>query len=62
MPKTELRQSPIQLEKYIRYLESAKIIYECSRFDLKSKKSFKNENKYYLADLSLYSMRTYLIN
>lgn len=45
---------PNTVRKYIRYLESAKIIYECSRFDLKSKKSLKNENKYYLADLSLY--------
>ena len=32
---------PNTVRKYIRYLESAKIIYECNRFDLKSKKSFK---------------------
>ena len=42
------------VKKYIRHLESSKIIYECNRFDLKSKKSLKKENKYYLADLSLY--------
>ena len=32
----------------------AKILYECKRFDLKSKKSLRGEQKYYLADLSIY--------
>jgi hypothetical protein len=32
----------------------AKIIYDCSRYDMKSKKSIKGEKKYYLADLSFY--------
>jgi len=39
---------------YIQHLQHAKIIYECNRFDLKSKKAFAREQKYYLADLSLY--------
>ena len=41
------------LYKYIRIIENAKIIYKCNRFDLKSKKSLKGEQKYYLADLSI---------
>ena len=40
--------------RYIEMLEKAKIIYKCSRFDLKSKQSMKTEQKYYLADLSIY--------
>lgn len=40
--------------KYIEMLENAKIIYKCPRFDMKSKKSLKTEQKYYLADLSIY--------
>lgn len=37
----------------------AKIIYECNRFDLKSKRAIKREQKYYLADLAIYfSMNT----
>lgn len=42
------------IRNYVNYLESAKIIYECNRFDLKSKKSLKKESKYYIADLSLH--------
>ncbi|HAL18275.1 MAG TPA: ATPase [Spirochaetaceae bacterium] len=41
------------VRKYIRFLEKAKIIYECNRFDLKSKRALKREQKYYLADLSI---------
>ncbi len=40
--------------KYIKTLVDAKILYECSRFDMKSKKSLSGEKKYYLADLSFY--------
>lgn len=40
--------------KYVQALLNAKIIYDCSRYDMKSKKSIKGEKKYYLADLSLY--------
>ena len=42
------------VHKYIEMLESAKIIYKCSRFDMKSKKALKTEQKYYIADLSIY--------
>lgn len=42
------------IRNYIEILKKAKIIYECNRFDLKSKKSIMREQKYYLADLSLY--------
>ena len=42
------------VHRYIEMLENAKIIYKCPRFDLKSKKSMKTEQKYYLADLSIY--------
>lgn len=44
---------------YIEDLKKAKIIYECNRFDLKSKKSLKRDQKYYLSDLAIYfSMNT----
>ena len=42
------------LVRYIRVLLDAKILYECKRFDLKSRKSIIGEQKYYLADLSFY--------
>ena len=35
-------------------MKKAKIVYECNRFDLKSKKSLKRDQKYYLADLAIY--------
>ncbi|MDY6307557.1 MAG: ATP-binding protein [Oribacterium sp.] len=42
------------LNRYIKILEEAKIIYPCYRFDLKSRKSISGEQKYYLADLGFY--------
>lgn len=39
---------------YIEDLKKEKIIYECNRFDLKSKKSLRREQKYYLSDLAIY--------
>lgn len=48
----EIRRETVT--RYINVLLDAKIIYECSRFDLKSKKSLRGEKKYYLADLSFY--------
>ncbi len=48
---------PIQretLDRYIKILVDAKIIYPCRRFDLKSRKSIAGEQKYYLADLGFY--------
>ncbi len=41
------------LLRYIQCLVDAKILYKCDRFDLKSKRMFKSDKKYYLADLSL---------
>lgn len=46
--------SEATIARYIRALLDAKIIYECQRFDMKSKKSLCGEKKYYLADLSFY--------
>lgn len=45
------------VSRYVKILTDAKILYECSRFDLKSKKSLSGEKKYYLADLSFYFLR-----
>lgn len=42
------------LDRYIKALTDAKILYECKRFDMKSKKSLRGQKKYYLADMSLY--------
>ena len=42
------------LTRYIKALVDAKVLYECDRFDLKSKKSLSGEKKYYLGDLSFY--------
>ena len=42
------------LSNYIQTLVDAKILYECSRFDMKSKKSLSGEKKYYVSDLSFY--------
>ena len=42
------------LNSYIQVLLDAKILYECTRFDLKSKKSLMGDRKYYLADSSFY--------
>lgn len=42
------------LSRYIDILKDAKILYECDRFDLKSKRSISGEQKYYLSDLGLY--------
>lgn len=42
------------ITKYIEILVSAKILYQCDRFDMKSKRSLKGEKKYYLADSSFY--------
>lgn len=40
--------------RYIETLVDAKILYECKRFDMKSKKALSGEQKYYVADLSFY--------
>lgn len=46
--------SAATVSKYIKALVDAKIIYECPRFDMKSKKSLHSEKKYYLADLGFF--------
>lgn len=43
--------SKATVSRYVQALLDAKIIYECSRYDMKS---IKGEKKYYLADLSFY--------
>lgn len=55
----ELKKNGISISRqtitrYINALLDAKVLYECKRFDVKSKRSLKGEKKYYLADLSLY--------
>ncbi|MBQ3334370.1 MAG: ATP-binding protein [Eubacteriaceae bacterium] len=42
------------LTRYIRALVDAQVLYECDRFDMKSRKSIAGEKKYYLSDLSFY--------
>ena len=44
----------LTLSKYIQALVDAKVLYECDRFDMKSRKSLAGEKKYYLSDLSFY--------
>lgn len=45
------------LNRYIQVLLDAKILCECNRFDMKSKKSIAGEKKYYLSDLGFYYAR-----
>ena len=40
--------------RYIKTLVDAKILYECKRFDMKSKRALSGKQKYYVADLSFY--------
>lgn len=49
--------SEATIARYIKALLDAKILCECSRFDMKSKKSLSGEKKYYLADLSFYYVK-----
>ena len=46
--------SEATIARYIKALLDAKILYECPRFDMKSKKSLSGEKKYYLADTIFY--------
>ena len=51
--------SEATVDKYVNTLVDAKILYECNRFDMKSKRSIRGDRKYYLSDLSFYfSMNT----
>ena len=42
------------VSRYVQILLDSKVIYECPRFDMKSKRSLQGEKKYYLSDLSFY--------
>lgn len=42
------------VKRYIDALIAAKVLCECDRFDMKSRKSLQGEKKYYLSDLSFY--------
>lgn len=42
------------LHRYVEVLKDAKILYECQRFDLKSRRALSGEQKYYLSDLGFY--------
>lgn len=52
--KNGLNIARATVSKYISVLVNAKILYECDRFDMKSKRALKGEKKYYLSDLSFY--------
>ena len=45
------------IASYIQTLVDAKVLYRCPRFDLKSRKSLRGEEKYYLADPGIYFAR-----
>ena len=54
LEKGGVKITRLTVEKYIRALVDAKILYECSRFDVKSKKVLSGEKKYYVSDLSFF--------
>lgn len=54
LKKEQIAVTPQTVTRYLEILESAKIIYSCPRFDLRSKKALSGEQKYYLADLGIY--------
>lgn len=54
MRKNGMQIGKATVSRYIKALVDAKILYECSRFDVKSKRALSGEKKYYLSDLSFY--------
>lgn len=54
LEKVDLSVQRATLKRYIDALVNAKILYQCDRFDMKSKKALSGEKKYYLADTSFY--------
>ena len=52
--KNGMRISRETLVRYVNALKDAKILCECDRFDLKSRKSLQGEKKFYLSDLGFY--------
>ena len=51
LEKGGMRITRETLVRYVDVLKDAKILYECERFDLKSRKSLQGEKKFYLSDL-----------
>lgn len=56
LEKTSIHIKRETLNRYITILKDAKILYECNRFDLKSRRSIGGEQKFYLSDLGFYFM------
>lgn len=54
LEKSGTRMKLDTLERYVRILVDAKVLCECERFDLKSRRSIRGERKYYLSDLGFY--------
>ena len=54
LEKNNYKISQSTIQRNIEILKNAKIICECNRFDMKSKRILAGEKKYYLADLSIY--------
>jgi hypothetical protein len=54
LEKVGLSVQRATLKRYIDALVNAKILYQCDRFDMKSKRALSGEKKYYLADTSFY--------
>lgn len=54
MRKNGMQIGKATVSRYIKALTDAKILYECSRFDMKSKRSLSGEKKYYLSDVGFY--------
>ena len=58
MDKSGIHIKRETLNRYITILKDAKILCECNRFDLKSRRSIGGEQKFYLSDLGFYFATT----
>lgn len=54
LAKNGIKLKHATLSRYIEVLLQSKILYQCDRFDMKSKRALSGEKKYYLADISFY--------
>ena len=54
LAKNWIKLKHATLSRYIEVLLQSKILYQCDRFDMKSKRALSGEKKYYLADISFY--------
>lgn len=54
LAKSKMQITRETLVRYVNVLKDAKILLECERFDLKSRKSLQGEKKFYLSDLGFY--------